>query len=173
MERATGINSASKQANGVNPIFNNELKYKVLTLLLLIVSYASFCSECLAKPDKIDWDKKLAKGFRDLEIGDYEKAMKFFQSEVDHHPESGAARTGLGLTFKRKGKSGEALAQLRRATEVDPDYAESYYELGAILESNKDYGEACKSFERYLQLAPISSKRASVEERIRNCKQNI
>jgi tetratricopeptide (TPR) repeat protein len=122
---------------------------------------------------KIDWDKKLAKGFRDIEIGEYDKALKFFQDEVDHHPESGAARTGVGMALKAKGKSGEAVAAIRRATEVEPDYAEAYYQLGSLLESNKDYSEACNCFERFLQLAPISSKKASVEERIKNCKQNM
>ena len=122
---------------------------------------------------KIDWDKKLAKGFRDIEIGEYDKALKFFQGEVDQHPESGAARTGVGMALKAKGKSGEAVAAIRRATEVEPDYAEAYYQLGSLLESNKDYSEACNCFERFLQLAPISSKKASVEERIKNCKQNI
>lgn len=122
---------------------------------------------------KIDWDKKLAKGYRDLEIGEYDKALKFFQDQTDQHPESAAARTGVGMALKAKGKAGEAVAAIRRATEVEPDYAEAHYQLGSLLESNKDYSEACKSFERYLQLAPISSKKASVEERIRNCKQNI
>ncbi len=152
----------------------NQKLFAALSLaMLVLLALCTASPTCLAKPDKVDWDKRLAKGFRDLEIGDYEKAMKFFSSEVDHHPEAGAARMGLGLTFKRKGKSGEAIAQLRRATEVDPDYAEAHYELGAMLEGNKDYGEACKCFERYLQLAPLSSKKASVEDRIRNCKQNM
>lgn len=142
------------------------------TILALAIS-AVYSGQSAESKSKIDWDKKLAKGYRDLEIGDYDKGLKFFQSEVDSHPESGAARTGLGMALKRKGKPGEAVAAIRRATEVEPDYADSYYELGSLLESNKDYSEACKCFERYLQLAPISSKRASVEDRIRNCKQNM
>jgi tetratricopeptide (TPR) repeat protein len=149
----------------------NKLMIAASTILALALG-ACF-SDTLAKPAKIDWDKKLAKGYRFLDFGDYDAALKFFQSEVDHHPESGAVRMGLGLVCKRKGKPAEAIAHLRRATEVEPDYAEPYYELGAMLEIEKNYSEACKCFERYLQLAPLSSKRASVEDRIRNCKQNM
>ena len=145
---------------------------KIATAMVLITAVAASFSMAEAKP-KIDWDKKLAKGYRDLEIGEYDRALQFFTDEVDHHPDAAAARTGLGMALKRKGKSGEAIAAIRRATEVEPDYAEAHYELGALLESNKDYAEACKCFERYLQLAPISSKKASVEDRIRNCKQNM
>lgn len=145
---------------------------KAIFLATLCLSFVTASVPVFSKSN-IDWDKKLAKGFRDLEIGEYDRAMSFFQSEVDHHPECGAARTGLGLAFKKKGRAAEAIAAIRRATEVDPDYAESHYELGALLESNKDYSEACKCFERYLQLAPLSNKKDSVEDRIRNCKQNM
>jgi tetratricopeptide (TPR) repeat protein len=144
----------------------------IITATALTVAVAASFTPVDCK-SKIDWDKKLAKGFRDIEIGEYDKALKFFQDEVDHHPESGAARTGVGMALKAKGKSGEAVAAIRRATEVEPDYAEAYYQLGSLLESNKDYSEACNCFERFLQLAPISSKKASVEERIKNCKQNM
>lgn len=147
-------------------------KCVIAAVAVLGLVLGSTCSTAFCK-SKIDWDKKLAKGYRDLDYGDYDKALAFFQSEVDHHPESGAARTGLGLACKKKGKTGEAVAHFRRATEVEPDFAEAHYELGAMLEGDKNYSEACKSFERYLQLAPLSSKRSSVEERIRNCKQNI
>ena len=150
----------------------NGIKITVVAATVLTMAVAASYSPAHSK-SQIDWDKKLAKGYRDLEIGDYDKALKFFQSEVDHHPDSSAARTGVGMALKAKGKAGEAVAAIRRATEVEPDYAEAHYQLGALLESNKDYAEACKSFERYLQLAPISSKKASVEERIRNCKQNM
>ncbi len=140
--------------------------------VLMVAVAASFCSPAESK-DKIDWDKRLAKGYKSLEIGDYDKAMQFFQTEIDHHPESGAARTGMGMAFKRKGKTGEAVAAIRRATEVEPDYADAYYELGSLLESNKDFGEAEKCFEKYLQLAPLTNKKSTVEDRIRNCKENM
>jgi protein O-mannosyl-transferase len=148
-------------------------KYMIATATALLIALPFLAAAADSKPARIDWDKKLAKGYRDLDFGDYDKAMDFFQKEVDHHPESGAARTGVGLACKKKGKAAEAIAHFRRATEVEPDYAEAHYELGAMLENDKNYSEACKCFERYLQLAPISSKRASVEDRIRNCKQNM
>ncbi len=150
---------------------------KQLTAAMLILNLAAAGSLFQKLPaygkSKIDWEKKLAKGYRDLEIGEYDRALKFFQQESDRHPESAAVRCGIGLALKKKGRAQEAVAAIRRATEVEPEYAEAHYELGALLESNKDYAEALKSFERYLQLAPLSNKKASVEDRIRNCKQNI
>ena len=154
-------------------MLSQKYKYMIAVGTVLLLSGLSFSDQAAATPSKIDWDKKLATGYRDLDFGNYDKALHFFQSEINHHPESGAARTGMGLTLKKKGKPAEAVAAFRRATEVEPDYAESHYELGALLENDKNYSEACKCFERYLQLAPLSSKRASVEDRIRNCKENM
>lgn len=107
-----------------------------------------------------------------MQRDDYDKALAMFQSELDKHPESGAVRTAVGSCLKRKGKLAEAKAMFRRATEVEPGYADAYYELGAMLQNDKDYAEARKSFERYMQLAPVSSRNASVEERIKDCMQN-
>lgn len=147
---------------------------RLLLLMLAVLSLTQILQPAsLSAKDKIDWDKKLAKGYRDIEIGEYDRALAFFEKEVNSHPDSAAARAGVGLALKRKGRPQEAIASLRRATEVEPDYAESYYELGALLEGEKDYTEACKCFERYLQLAPLSRKKNSVEDRIRNCKQNM
>lgn len=147
------------------------LAKKILSLTILVLIGTGSSPDCYCK-STIDWDKKLAKGYDWMTRGDYDKALLMFQAEVDKHPESGACRTALGLCLKKKGKMGEAKASLRRATEVEPEFAEAYYELGAMLQNDKDYVEALKCFERYMQLAPLSSKKASVEERIRDCRQN-
>lgn len=121
----------------------------------------------------IDWEKRLSKGYSELHLGNVDKAIELFGSDVQKHPESGAARTAYGIAMKKKGKIAEAKGEFRRATEVEPDFAESYYELGAICESDKEYCEAAKSFERYVQLAPTSNKRKTVEDRILFCRSNM
>lgn len=139
---------------------------------LLVAALLLAPAGALAK-EKIDWDKRLEKPYHELAIGNFDKAAAMFAKEVSKHPESGAARTAQGKAFKQLGKMGEAKAAFRRATEVEPDFAESYYELGCMCESDKEWSEANKSFERYLQLAPLSSKKKSVEDRILNCRQNM
>lgn len=146
------------------------MKHLTKLIPIALVALLPLATPALAKKD-IDWDKRLAKGYYQMSIGNYAEAVKMFGNEVDKHPESGAARTALGMALKRQGKMGEAKASLRRATEVEPGFAEGYYELGAMLENDKEYPEALKCFERYLQLAPLSSKKQSVEDRVRFCKQ--
>lgn len=143
----------------------------IFTATVIAITVAASFQVAFAKA-QIDWDKKLAKGYDWMQRNDYDKALALFQSELDKHPESGAVRTAVGMALKRKGKLAEAKASFRRATEVEPGYAEAYYELGAMLQNDKDYAEARKSFERYMQLAPVSSRNSSVEERIKDCMQN-
>lgn len=146
--------------------------FNKLMILMLLAGSLPLATPALAKKD-IDWDKRLAKGYHQMSIGNYAEAAKMFGSDVDKHPESGAARTALGMALKRMGKLGEAKSSFRRATEVEPGFAEAQYELGAMLESDKEYSEALKCFERYLQLAPLSSKKQAVEDRVKFCRQKI
>jgi len=121
----------------------------------------------------IDWEKKLQKGYYNLSIGNTEEAIVFFQTKVKDYPASGACHTGLGVALKRKGKMTEAKSELRRSTEVEPTYADAFYELGAMLESDKDYAGAAQSYEQYLVLKPDSNRRTVVGERIRFCKEHM
>lgn len=121
----------------------------------------------------LDWDKKLEKAYHELAIGNVDRAAGMFASETKKHPEAGPPHCGLGLALKKLGKLSEAKAEFRRSTEVEPGYATSFYELGAMLESDKEYGEALKCFERYIQLEPTSQRLKTVEERIKFCRQNL
>lgn len=125
---------------------------------------------CLAERP-VDWEKKLEKGYYELSIGNVDEAIKWFRAKVKSYATSGACHTGLGLALKKKGKLAEAMAEFQKATEVEPGYAEAFYELGAMLESDKDYAGAAQSFEKYLTLKPDSNRRNAVAERLRFCKE--
>ena len=126
----------------------------------------------VAERKAIDWDKRLKKGYYELSIGNMEKAIKIFSSEAKKHPEAGPPHTALGRALKKDAKKMEAKGEFRRATEVDPSYPDAYYELGAMMESDKEYALAAQAFETYLQLAPYSTRKVGVSERIRFCKEH-
>ena len=127
-----------------------------------------FSSAVSAKTDT-DWEKELEKGNHELAIGKIDEAIKIFEKKVDKNPQSGACRTALGMALKKKGKTSEAKAQFREATRNEPTYAQGFYELGSVCESDKEWKEAEQSFQRYLELKPDDSKRKTVEDRIRFC----
>ena len=121
----------------------------------------------------VDWDKKLAKGYNELSIGNVNEAIDWFSGKVKSYPTSAACHNGLALALKKKGKLSEAKVEFHKATELEPNFGDAYYELGAMLESDKEYQAAADAFERYLTLKPDSNRKAAVADRIRFCRDKV
>lgn len=140
---------------------------RLLTVLMFV--------SCLLPPAQcksIDWEKKLESGYYELSIGNVDKAVDWFTKKVKSYPGSGACHTALGEALKKKGKLSEAKAEFQMATEVEPAYADGFYELGALLEADKEYLRAAQAFERYLTLKPDSNRKGAVADRIRFCREH-
>ncbi|MBX9770040.1 MAG: tetratricopeptide repeat protein [Candidatus Obscuribacterales bacterium] len=146
-------------------------KSNSLILLTLISITSSLPMSQAAAP--IDWDKRLAKANQQMSIGEVDQAIGMFSAEVKKHPESGAPHVALGRALKKKGKMSDAKSEFTRSTEVDPGYADAFYELGAMQENDREWQAAVSSFEQYLQLAPDADRAKSTAERLRNCKQQL
>ena len=138
-----------------------------ITGLLLVLPNSSLAD------DYQDWDKILKKGNDELSQGNTEKAITFFQEKCRKYPLVGACHAGLGKSLKRLGKISEGKEELRKATDLDPSYAPAWYELGVMLESDRDYPGAVAAFEKFLELNPDSGQRKLVSDRIRSCKEHM
>ena len=69
-----------------------------------------------------------------------------------------------------KPKLDQAKTEFLRSTEVEPNYADGFYELGVLQESDKEWAEAANAFTRYVELKPDSGQRRTIEDRILYCK---
>lgn len=148
------------------------LKNKALVVAVILA--ISTCAYCKAgKKNSPNWESNLQKGNYQLSIGNTEEAVKIFSEKVRKYPSSGACHTGLGRALKRLGKISEAKAEFRTATQAEPTYAEGFYELGVVLESDKEWAGAASAFETFLSLKPDASQRQALSDRIRFCKSQI
>lgn len=127
-------------------------------------------SPALAAKSAPDWDKKLEKGYHELQIGQTDKAIDIFGKHVKKYPESGACHTAYGRALKRKGRIQDAKEEFRKATTAEPTYADGFYELGVLCEGDREWKEAEAAFTKFVSLSPDASKRKAVEDRIRYCK---
>ena len=59
-----------------------------------------------------------------------------------------------GAIMMNSGKVAEAKAQFQRAIQLDPKMAEAHFQLGMTFINEGNVGEAIKSLEQYLSLAP-------------------
>jgi Tfp pilus assembly protein PilF len=64
--------------------------------------------------------------------GDYERAIELYKNSLELH-ETAEAHTFLGWTYHFQGKVEDAIAECKRAIEVDPDFGNPYNDIGAYL----------------------------------------
>ena len=73
---------------------------------------------------------------------------------VKSNPDDPRGRRHLGLAYARQGRHADALAEFRRACDLDPDDGMARYGLGEALHREKRYAEAVESYEQALELVP-------------------
>src|SRR5271169_4211419 len=79
--------------------------------------------------------------------GDYDRAVELYLGSLALHP-TAEAHTFLGWTYHFQGKIEEAIAECKRAIEVDPDFGNPYNDIGAYLIDLNRFDEAIPWLER-------------------------
>jgi tetratricopeptide (TPR) repeat protein len=73
--------------------------------------------------------------------GDYDRAIELYKSSLELFP-TAEAHTFLGWTYHFQGKIDEAIAECKRAIEVDPEFGNPYNDIGSYLIQLAKYDEA-------------------------------
>lgn len=92
------------------------------------------------------------------DIGNYERAIDYFQKVVSDEPENAAALFFLGKMHVSKKNYTQAIEFFSQIIEIDPDNALAYYEIADIYASQAKIDEAIKMYDECL------SKDPSIEE---------
>jgi len=79
--------------------------------------------------------------------GDYDRAVELYRRSLALHP-TAEAHTFLGWTFHFQGKIEEAIAECKRAIEVDPDFGNPYNDIGSYLIGLERFDEAIPWLQR-------------------------
>lgn len=79
--------------------------------------------------------------------GDYERAVELYRSSLDLYP-TAEAHTFLGWTYHFQGKLDDAIAECKRAIEIDPEFGNPYNDIGAYLIEKGQIEEAIPWLER-------------------------
>src|ERR1700682_712545 len=76
--------------------------------------------------------QRLQEAYQAQMEGDYERAVELYRRSLALHP-TAEAHTFLGWTFHFQGKIDDAIAECKRAIEVDPEFGNPYNDIGAHL----------------------------------------
>jgi superkiller protein 3 len=102
-------------------------------------------------------------GYLCVDRGELDKAMSHFEAaskirsgKLDPHYKMGTAfvEMNLGDALARKGQPDEAMAHFEQAINLQPDYAEAYYNRGNVLYAKGRIDEAMADFQKTLQIQP-------------------
>jgi len=89
--------------------------------------------------------------------GDYDLAVKLYRESLALHP-TAEAHTFLGWTFHFQGKIDEAIAECKRAIEVDPEFGNPYNDIGAYLIGLERFDEAIPWLEQAIAAKRYESR---------------
>jgi len=79
--------------------------------------------------------------------GEFELAVDLYHRSIATHP-TAEAHTFLGWTYHFQGKIEEAIAECKKAIQIDPEFGNPYNDIGAYLIEKGDYDEAISWLEQ-------------------------
>jgi Tfp pilus assembly protein PilF len=82
--------------------------------------------------------------------GDFDRAVELYHSSLELHP-TAEAHTFLGWTYHFQGKLLDAIAECKRAIELDPDFGNPYNDIGAYLIELGQFDEAIPWLEQAVE----------------------
>lgn len=82
--------------------------------------------------------------------GDFDLAVEYYKRSLAEHP-TAEAHTFLGWTYHFQGKLEEAIAECKKAIEVDPDFGNPYNDIGAYLIEKGQLDEAVPWLEQAIR----------------------
>jgi Tfp pilus assembly protein PilF len=82
--------------------------------------------------------------------GELDRAITYYKKSIELHP-TAEAHTFLGWTYSFQRNYRDAIAECRRAIEVDPDFGNPYNDIGAYLIELGRWEEAVVWFEKAIE----------------------
>src|SRR5580700_5943166 len=120
------------------------------------LSPRSRCAEFAATTIKMSRDRLqqawelLQEAYRAQMHGDYDQAIELYTESLQAFP-TAEAHTFLGWTYHFQGKVDEAIAECKRAIEVDPEFGNPYNDIGSYLIEQGRFDEAIPWLERAIE----------------------
>ena len=104
-------------------------------------------------------------GWSALEQGDAKRAASIFAQELEQHPNEPTLHFGAGTAAYAQGRTGPALASLRKAVALDQRFPEGWIMLGRVAYDRGDSRLAIESMEKALVLRPRDKVAAELLDR--------
>jgi tetratricopeptide (TPR) repeat protein len=85
-------------------------------------------------------------------MGDVAGAEPLLREAILYEPGLGEAHYRLGVNLKKQNRGRDAVSELKKATELDPNATEPLYALGQLYREQGDEAAATQAFEKFREL---------------------
>ena len=127
---------------------------KGVLFLALLGAFSAF--SIATSLTRLSWPREMAapEAWSALKGHDAERAASLFSQELTQRPRDPMLHFGAGSAAYALGRTGSALSSLRRAVELDPQFAEALMMLGQVAYERGDSDLAIRSMETASALRP-------------------
>ncbi|MBN2243196.1 MAG: tetratricopeptide repeat protein [Acidobacteria bacterium] len=110
----------------------------------------------ISEEDYEECRKLIARGIREHDKGNFEKAIEFYEKALEKNPVSGTAHYEIGYSLNSMGNQVAALEAVLRSIVLDPGLEMAYVVQANILDNLGLPDEAIAAYERILGIKPDS-----------------
>jgi Tfp pilus assembly protein PilF len=111
----------------------------------------------------VAYGERLATGRRQLDNGQTDAAITSLKAAAQGNPRGHEAMAELGRAYLERGDARRARDVLTQAARMNRRSADPHLYLGGAYQVLNQPAEACRSYARYLALAPGTPRTAEVE----------
>ncbi len=131
------------------------MKFKLIQIVLIL---AALCGICIFAPivnaeTGVEWDLT-NKGVDYIDVGEYEKAIEYFDKAIELNPNYPTAFYSRGIAYMNLGQYERAIEEFNEAITHDPNYVVAYYNRGVAYAFLNQYERAIEDYNKALELNP-------------------
>jgi len=140
----------------------NIFKYFKLFILGLISSLIIIQPNSFAK----NFEDYFQQGNSMLVLGNFEKAIFYYNKSIAKKPNTPEAYLGLGVAYKELKQYEKAEQATLHSIKLRSNYYQAYYNLGMIYEKQGKYNEAISAFKIFQENVENADVYSDVKQRI-------
>jgi tetratricopeptide (TPR) repeat protein len=109
--------------------------------------------EALAMLEKSSATQSLSDATKAYQAKDYKKASILINAAIAQDPNNATAHYYKGLILQAQQQPDSAITSYRKASQVDPTFADAYYAMAVLMDAKKDRTGAKQAYQQYVQKA--------------------
>jgi len=140
-------------------------KSKTLLLLWVLMAANALPYRPSFAEDYLDYYEQ---GEFALRVQKWDRAIEFFTKSIQDNPNFFVAYHNRAIAYSKKGEYNKSIQDLKKATQLNPDYPDAYGLLGLVYEITKDNAAAHEAYKEALSREKRPAVRKIIEKNIQD-----